>query len=607
MIKQILRSLFWKYPLSIRHHIVSHTLLGLNGIRTKCFGLKRIALKAMMFCLLSMIFSVHSLHACHESALIVPAPTYVYDPATDRTTVTVNFSLGITDFAASPASNVLFTIGGCVGSAAVTSGANISAVIDRDPGAVVGGGGMCTCTAGPYAATTLSWAASVAGNVVTYAYTGFSFGNLCQIACEPNGDINSVGGSAVETDLDGVGVNDAIRNTLVLTVEGFATSVTMSGFESGACGSLLHNNAATIPNAAGTPTTPVNVVCFGESTPAQNTTVNNGAILQTGVEMYYILSGTPTTNGSATLPTSGTGTLIEACDGVGGVNTSVFQTPGYNDVEDPALVFPAPTVTSSNASANTILTNYLYTYIDADANLATLPVSSSSGSMQFILLPDITINGTPIQACNASGQREITLSLQGGYPTPGSPGAGTTYSISGLPTINGTAVVADNASPGNLQSFKLIIPPCTANGTVISFTVTDNALAASTTGPCTKALSVTVSGSCSAPPTGTPSFIQSTCQAPCVLAGGIISIGTLTCPTGATLQYTTDLTGATGWTSVLPSYNQTTAVSFIVRCSCDSGGGTSSSIGAFTTTPGVCTNCPPECNASNGTISPTCP
>jgi hypothetical protein len=99
-------------------------------------------------------------------------------------------------------------------------------------------------------------------------------------------------------------------------------------------------------------------------------------------------------------------------------------------------------------------------------------------------------------------------------------------------------------------------------------------------------------------PTGSPIIVNSQCFAPCTVAGGSIAIGSLAC-SGGSLEYSTN--GGITWSSSLPSYNQTTALSFIARCSCSGSGGTVSS--TYTTTPGVCLNCPPSCNASNGTIT----
>lgn len=86
-------------------------------------------------------------------------------------------------------------------------------------------------------------------------------------------------------------------------------------------------------------------------------------------------------------------------------------------------------------------------------------------------------------------------------------------------------------------------------------------------------------------PTGAPDITESICSAGCAPAGGVIAVGTLVCTSGS-LEYSVD--GGSTWVASLPSYDQTTSVSFIARCNCGATQGTATS--AFTTTPGTCTN-----------------
>jgi hypothetical protein len=98
--------------------------------------------------------------------------------------------------------------------------------------------------------------------------------------------------------------------------------------------------------------------------------------------------------------------------------------------------------------------------------------------------------------------------------------------------------------------------------------------------------------------------VNSTCNASCTVAGGSISAPTTACPTGSTLQYSVN--GAAGpWTTTLPTYNQTTAVTVSTRCNCDIDNAISSPIGSVTTVPGTCTTPgTPTLSIVNNTCSP---
>ncbi len=80
---------------------------------------------------------------------------------------------------------------------------------------------------------------------------------------------------------------------------------------------------------------------------------------------------------------------------------------------------------------------------------------------------------------------------------------------------------------------------------------------------------------------------ESTCEADnTTLSGGVIAAPTTACPTGSTLEYSID--GGTAWSTTLPTYNQTTAVTVTTRCLCDIDGTTASATSEVTTVPGTC-------------------
>ena len=71
-------------------------------------------------------------------------------------------------------------------------------------------------------------------------------------------------------------------------------------------------------------------------------------------------------------------------------------------------------------------------------------------------------------------------------------------------------------------------------------------------------------------------------------AGGTIAAPTTSCPTGSTLMYSID---GTNFTTTLPTYDPTTAVTVTTRCDCD-GGTDMSPTSSITTVPGLCPDCP---------------
>jgi hypothetical protein len=102
---------------------------------------------------------------------------------------------------------------------------------------------------------------------------------------------------------------------------------------------------------------------------------------------------------------------------------------------------------------------------------------------------------------------------------------------------------------------------------------------------------------------------QSTC-ALCNLSSGVIAVPATSCPVGSTLQYSTD--NGTSWSTTLPTYNQTTAITVLTRCNCDVDTNVSSPTSSVTTAPGTCTpvsagltNNGPICSGSTATFTAT--
>ncbi len=82
---------------------------------------------------------------------------------------------------------------------------------------------------------------------------------------------------------------------------------------------------------------------------------------------------------------------------------------------------------------------------------------------------------------------------------------------------------------------------------------------------------------------------NSTCQPGCTVGGGSIAPPATGCPTGSTIQYSTD--GGLTWSATIPTYNQTGPAQTIqTRCACDANPSVTSPTSAgVTTVPGVCT------------------
>ncbi|HRI27381.1 MAG TPA: HYR domain-containing protein, partial [Chitinophagales bacterium] len=96
---------------------------------------------------------------------------------------------------------------------------------------------------------------------------------------------------------------------------------------------------------------------------------------------------------------------------------------------------------------------------------------------------------------------------------------------------------------------------------------------------------------------------QSTCTG-CALSGGVIAPPATACPAGSTLQYSTN--GGSSWTTTLPTYNQTTPITVLTRCMCNTDNLVVSPTNSVTTVPGVCTPVTPGITNNTGTTALSC-
>ena len=94
--------------------------------------------------------------------------------------------------------------------------------------------------------------------------------------------------------------------------------------------------------------------------------------------------------------------------------------------------------------------------------------------------------------------------------------------------------------------------------------------------------------------------VESICDTPeprgGVPEGGSLSAPTTSCPTGSSLQYSTD---GTTWSSTLPTYDQINSITVFTRCICDEDINTISNNASVSTTPGTCPPCPRTADAGS--------
>jgi hypothetical protein len=166
--------------------------------------------------------------------------------------------------------------------------------------------------------------------------------------------------------------------------------------------------------------------------------------------------------------------------------------------------------------------------------------------------------------------------------------------VNALPTFTGTASCSGGANTGSISqtatggngtytysitggSFGATL----ANGTY-NVTVTSNACS-TTSNVVVNCVDLCPDLTAAAPAV---QVTNSTCSS-CAVSGGAITAPVATCPVGSTLQYSTD--NGTSWSIVLPTYNQTTAITILTRCNCNVNTATSSPTSSVTTIPGTCT------------------
>ena len=230
------------------------------------------------------------------------------------------------------------------------------------------------------------------------------------------------------------------------------------------------------------------------------------------------------------------------------------------------------TLAAAEAAANTEITDD----VDGNATACIQPINHDSANLEAVIADiDAQSNGL---ICGVLPCPVTTL--EAFYTAAAGLGAAldvaTVVSIIGPPNVGATGLdlgAALGLPPGALVvdvmpfCYELGVEVCATNAACPA--MCDPAIAAAT-----------------APAATVPS--ESTCEADgTTLSGGVIAAPVGTCPTGSTLEYSTD--GGGTWSATLPTYNQTTAVTVDTRCVCSIDATIFSATASVTTVPGMCT------------------
>lgn len=204
-------------------------------------------------------------------------------------------------------------------------------------------------------------------------------------------------------------------------------------------------------------------------------------------------------------------------------------------------------------------------------------------------------NGTPTDATDDYYVATITVT----YNNP---------PATGNLVLSGSAIAASTPTANLTQAVGALATPAVFNNIRIKAGITNQTITATFSDETTCTFSNTTISSSPACAATCPDLTaqapvaivssQSTCSN-CMLSGGLTAAPTATCPTGSTLQYSTD---GTIWTTSLPDYNQTTSITITTRCNCDIDNTQSSPTNSVSTIPGTCT--PPSPSADNN--APAC-
>ena len=440
---------------------------------------------------------------------------------------------------------------------------------------------------------------SVTVNSAGVTYVGITVYN----GCPSTAGTTCLGGSGVSAATNSVAVNMTAGTQYYIMFDTYPTPASP-------CGATFGVNATPPPAADATCATASQVCAPFTFTAGINTTSGGGNGLTYGCltsqpnpEWHVIQTGPTVGNVNLTISGSvvsdldyagygpftsfpnNTNTLGAGCGTSTGAGAALCNVTGA----------PVATAGGNIGCDYTTANGGQFVYLNAPANsyFLILVANFANTANNVTIAPNATNTAPLVCPCVVTSVTATPSACAGG-----------TYSVSGNIAFNasrpttGTLTISDGA--GGSQVFNApftsptaySIPGITANGAGHTLTATFSALTAPV---CQLCQNYNAPAPCAVPacttaavPTGALSITQSTCSNPCAApAGGVIAVGTKACAAGLVLQYSAN---GGAFSTTIPTYNQTTAVSVGTRCSCTSSGNFSAT-DAVATVPG---NCPAQ-------------
>jgi hypothetical protein len=395
------------------------------------------------------------------------------------------------------------------------------------------------------------------------------------------------------------------------------------------CSCSASNNSTTVsfvtsPVSCITPSAPSNITITNNVCPA----ITGSTACDCGINttQYSTNAGVTWSNAAPTYTTSAFSYLTRCINATGCISIEKTYTTAPSFCPTcPVLTGATPVAIVSSESVCiagcSLQSGSISAPITNCPSGSTLQYSTNGGTTWSTILP--IYNNTAIVTvstrCLCDIDAAITSSVASASTNPGacvSPAIPVTAIVNNVcPAITGT-IACDCGSNTTQYSIDAGVSWTTSAPTYTSSAVTFLSRCVNALG-CTS-LSISFSSSptvCPVCPVFTTSptvgVINANCGADCAISYGTLIAPTSSCPTGSTLQYSTNnLT----WTTLLPTYNNTTAMTIYTRCSCNADASVTSTVASVVTTPIVCiTPAPPTaaivnnvCPATTGSIGCNC-
>ena len=290
--------------------------------------------------------------------------------------------------------------------------------------------------------------------------------------------------------------------------------------------------------------------------------------------------------------------IVQVTESTCGLNA---QTPTNGSIAPPATPCPAGSSIQYSLDAGTTWSTNLPTYnqttpMEIDTRCLCDTDGTTSSQVVFVATdPPMCIAGDGGCPTNLNASAPPALQVTNSTCTPGqtTPSDGNiTAPQNGCPggttlqfSLNGGVSWATTLPTYNQTEPMIILTRCNCD---IDNTVSSTSLITETYpvpclagDDCSQGLANVV--------TPAPIITNSTCPTgQTTPSGGLITAPPSNCPTGTTLLYSTN--GGNNWSPSLPTYNQSTPMEILTRCSCDADNTISSPVNFIFTTPEMCTN-----------------